>query len=329
MTKGSARFTFVVLGLTIICMAPAPSKAQPAPTPKTSSEPAIENVIVTGQRVPATPDAIAHDVIRSMTAPSTLLNEIARWRMGICPRTDGLSSRNLNNYVTKRIRDIAFQAGAPLADEPCKSNLEILFTDQPQDALDEVRKQHPAILGYHPATTVSHAVQAWYMTGTTDIRGQTVVDHDVSGTIEYTNGEAFVADPRTGKLTAGGTVAVSGIPVDSIEGWKGRPEVTSDIMGALIIADSRQTGNLKLGPVADYVAMLALTRLKDDATCQPVSSIVNLMAPSCADTLEPETVSASDLGFLRGVYKMDPGATLQVQQNDIAGEMAAALGTKH
>jgi hypothetical protein len=327
MTKGSARFAFVVLGLTIICMSPAPSKAQPAPTPKPSSEPAIETVIVNGVRVPATPDAIAHEVIRSLAAPTSLLNEIARWRMGICPRTDGLSSRNLNNYVTKRIRDIAFQAGAPVQDEPCKSNLEILFTDQPQDALDKVRKQHPAILGYHPATTVSHAVQAWYMTGTTDIRGRTVVDHDVSGTIEYTNGGAYVVNPVTG--VSNNMVTVDNIPTASIEGWKGRPEVTSDIMGAMIIADSRQTGSMKLGPVGDYIAMLALSRLEGDESCQPVPSVVNIMAPSCPDSRKPDTISASDVAFLRGVYKMDPGATLQVQQNDIAGEMEKSLTGGH
>ncbi len=223
-----------------------------------------ETIIVNGERVPATPDAIAHEVIRSMAAPSTLLNEIARWRrMGICPRTDGLSTRTLNDYVTKRVRDIARQAGAPVDDEPCKSNLEILFTDRPQEALDSIRGKNDAILGYHPATIVSHAVQAWYMTGTTDIDGRTVVDRDVSGTIEYANGGAYEVDPKTGKLK-NTSVTVYGLPEARIQGWKGRPEVTSDIMGVLIIADSRQTGSMKLGPIADYAAMLALSRLEGD-----------------------------------------------------------------
>ena len=295
-----------------------------APATAQTSKSDTETVIVNGQRVPATPDAIAHEAIHALAAPTSLLNEIARWRMDICPRTDGLSSRNANDYVTNRIRDIARQAGAPLADAPCKSNLEILFTDQPQQALDEVRAQHPAILGYHPDVTVSRAVQAWYMTGTTDTKGRTVVDHDTIGTIEYANGGAYVATskPNIGNVP----VVTSNIPTASIEGWNGRPEVTSDIMGALIIADTRQTGGMSLGPVADYIAMLALSRLDGDAGCQRLPSIVNIVASSCAQ--KPDTISASDIAFLRGVYKMDPGASLQVQQDDIAGEMAKAIPVK-
>ncbi len=57
-------------------------------------------------------------------------------------------------------------------------------------------------------------------------------------------------------------------------------------------------------------------------------SIVNLMAPSCPDSRKTDAISASDIAFLRGVYKMDPGATLQVQQNDIADEMAKAIPAK-
>ncbi len=286
-------------------------------------DPSLETVIVTGERI--TPDAIAHDAIRAMVAPSSLLNEIARWRIGICPRTDGLSTRNLNNYVIRRIRDIAKQAGAPLADEPCKSNVEVLFTDQPQHLLDTIRQKNSIVLGYHPATVFSHAVQAWYETGTTDINGQTVVDDDVMGTIQYTNGGGYTVNGQ-GQTVITGRVIAYGLPTSRIQGWKGRPEVTSDILGVFIIADSRQTGNLELGPVADYVAMLALSRLKDDQSCQPVSSIVNLMAPSCAD--KPLAITASDIGFLRGVYKMDPGATLLVQENDIAAEMAKAIPAK-
>ena len=305
----------------LLALAFAPALAQ---TPQKKDD--LETVIVTGRRLPTTPDGIAHDVIRSVAAPSLLLGTIGRWQSGICPRTDGLSSRNLNNYVTKRIREIAAQAGAPLKDEPCKSNVEVLFTDDPQAMLDEVRHDNADVLGYHAAATVSHPIQAWYETGTTDIRGRTVVDREVMGTIEYTNGGPII-NPKTGAPE--GFVTTYGIPMANIQGWKGRPEVTSDIIGVFIIADSRQTGSHQLGPIADYVAMLALSRTEAYDACQITPSIFNVMAPHCAESLKPQAIAASDIGYLRGVYKMmDPGATLQVQQNQIAGEMAKTIAAK-
>jgi hypothetical protein len=50
---------------------------------------------------------------------------------------------------------------------------------------------------------------------------------------------------------------------------------------------------------------------------------MNLMAAGCAG--KPDAITASDIAYLHGVYTMDPGAPLQVQQNDIASVMAAAL----
>ena len=239
-----------ILLLTMLSLAPALAQ-----TPQKKDD--LETVIVTGRRLPTTPEGIAHDVIRSIAAPGLLLGTIARWREGICPRTDGLSSQTLNSYVTKRIREIAAQAGAPLKDQPCKPNVEVMFTDDPQGMLDAVRNANPDVLGYHAADTVTHPIQAWYETGTTDIRGRTVVDREVMGTIEYTNGGPTI-NPKTGAPE--GFVTTFGIPMANIQGWKGRPEVSSDIIGVIIIGDSRQTGSHQLGAVADYVAMLALSR---------------------------------------------------------------------
>jgi hypothetical protein len=87
-----------VLALMIASLAILPAAAQPA------KDAVPETVIVNGIAVPNTPDALAHAVIRSIALPGVLLGEIPRWHKGICPRTDGLSSRVLNDYVTNRVR---------------------------------------------------------------------------------------------------------------------------------------------------------------------------------------------------------------------------------
>jgi hypothetical protein len=286
-----------------------------------------ETIIVNGRRVPNTPDAIAHDVIRSFATPSVLLGQIPRWHAGICPRTDGLSSRGLNDYVTSRIREVAVQTGVPLKEFPCKPNIQVFFTDEPQAALDAFHKKDVRMLGYHGATSVSHPVQAWYQTGTTDIDGKTVRDQDTMGTIEFTNGGGMVSDER-GRLVEHGMAVTNGIPEAAVGGWKGRADVTSDFISILIIADTRMTGSRKLGAVADYIALLALMRTEAFETCEIVPSVVNAMAPGCDGNLKTDALSPSDIGFLRGVYKMDPGASLIVEQNDIAGEMIKTLGNR-
>jgi hypothetical protein len=283
-----------------------------------------ETIIVNGRRVPNTPNAIAHEVIRAFAAPSVLVGQIPRWHAAICPRTDGLSSRKLNDYVTARIRQVAAEAGAPLKDFPCRPNIQVFFTGEPQAALDAFHKRDVRMLGYHGATRVSHPIQAWYQTGTTDINGKTILDQDVMGTIEFTNGGGFVVDSR-GRLVEQGMAVTNGIPEAAIEGWKGRPEVTSDFISVLIIADTGATGSRKLGAVADYIALLALARTEAFETCEIVPSVVNAMAPNCDEKLKTDALSLSDIGLLRGLYKMDPGASLTIEQDDIAGEMVKAL----
>ncbi len=285
----------------------------------------LENVIVTAPRIPDTPNAIAHDVIRSYASPSLMLGQLPRWNTPLCPRTDGLSSRTLNSFVTQRIRQVASLAGAPLADEPCKSNIEILFAANPQGALDTLHDANPTALGYRGATTMSHPVQAWYETGITDLRNHTEVDHDVAGQIEFTNGGGFVGITDNGAPIYIGEATTNGIPQAYIQGWRNHPDLRSDLLGIFIIADSKRTSGYQLGPVADYIAMMALSQTKAFETCQVAPSITNLMAPANCDKLKVQALSPADIGYLRGVYKMDPGGTLQTQQNDIAAEMVKAM----
>ncbi|HWY62326.1 MAG TPA: hypothetical protein VNW15_10545 [Rhizomicrobium sp.] len=301
------------------------SQAQPAP----KDDPALETVIVTAPRLRAgvTPNAIAHDFIRSIAMPSVLLGEIPRWRRAVCPRTDGLSRAEYTSFVTERIRTVAVMAGVPVAPTPCKPNIQIFFTAEPQTALNVIHAKNPDLLGYRGAITVSHPIQAWYQTGITDIDGRTEADHEVSGTIEFTNGGGFASTAGSfGAPVYRGEATTRGLPTNRIEGWKGRPELTSDILGVIIIADVARTSSHKLGAIADYAALLALSQSPAYESCQAVASVANEMSPGCAAALKPDAISPSDIGFLRGIYRMDPGASLQVQQDQIAGEMQKSLG---
>jgi len=292
--------------------------AQPAPTPKTSLDRSIETVIVTAPRLHAgvTPNAIAHDFVKSFAAPTVLRDGIARWQVAICPNFEGLAPQYVA-VMEARFRTIAGEAGAPMKEKDCKPNLSVVFTPQPQVYLDAIHAKNMDVVGYHGTTTVSHPIQAWYVTGMRDNRGEVVVDHD--GTL--------VLDCPFGDCKGFARIAsTSTAPVLSVGGWRDRPDISSDLLYVTIIVDADQTAHNTVGEIADYVAMMALSRTDDYDDCQLMPSITNLLSANCDDKLKPSQITASDVAYLRGVYKMDAGAKLQIQQDQIAAEMQKTLG---
>jgi hypothetical protein len=276
------------------------SWAQPAP-PR-------ETVIVTAPRLHAgvTPNAIAHDFVKSFAAPTVLRDAIARWEVPVCPAFAGVAPQ-FAAVMETRFRTIADEAGVAMKAKGCRPNLSVVFTPQPQVYLDALHAKNVDALGYHGATTVTHPIQAWYVTGIRDNRGQVFVDQD--GFLDL-NGSG---SSNTAFFMSGG-------------GWRFRPDLTSDLLYVTVIVDSSKTGSYTVGEIADYVAMMALSRTEDYDDCQLMPSIANLLTSNCDDKQKPSQITASDIAYLRGVYKMDAGARLQIQQDQIAAEMAAALG---
>lgn len=68
--------------------------------------------------------------------------------------------------------------------------------------------------------------------------------------------------------------------------------------------------------------MLALTQLGSLDTCQTLPSMVNLLPKACPS--RSGRLSETDLGYLRGIYRMRSGMELVVQKNQIASEMTKA-----
>jgi hypothetical protein len=281
--------------------------------PAAKDDPALETVIVTAPKLHfgVTPNAIAHDFVSSFATPTVLRDAIARWQVGICPEFLGVAP-NFAQLMEGGLRTIAGRAGASMKEKGCRPNLSVIFTAQPQAYLDALDAKNVDALGYKGATTVTHPIQAWYVTGITDLDGITMPDHEVF----------------SGFSTSCTNTALScwTLSVSKIGGWRDHPDLSSDLLYVTIIVDSTQTGKFTVASVADYIAMLALSRTEDYDDCQLMPSITNLLSSNCDENLKPAHITPTDIAYLRGVYKMDAGATLQIQQDQIAGEMAVSLG---
>jgi hypothetical protein len=273
--------------------------------------PSTEHVTVTSDKMP--PEKAVHDFIGSYTAPSPTLAKVTRWHAGVCPGVTGLPA-SWNSSVAARLRAIAAEAGAPVGKEGCRINIDIVFTKNPQVLLDGVRETKPFFLGYHDAAqekqlaTVSHAVQAWYMTQTVDARGGIYTDDKLHPEGIYLGPFHF--------------------PNAHVEQWNGSrlgDGRRSELMHALIVGDLDKVNGIKLSALADDVAMLALAQTAAFEVCQPVVSITNLTAPAC-DALKTDALSNSDQAYLHALYAIDPNDSLIQQRGEIAFEMKKSVG---
>jgi len=289
-----------------------PAFAQESPPPQESQGVAVESVIVTAPK--DRPEKRIDDFIIAHAAPSPYLQKIARWNVGICPATVGLSPR-LNLYISQRIIRVAMAAGAPLdTHETCRPNILVAATPQPQDLLDVVRTTRPALLGFHYAArskdvaTMRRAVQAWYSTATEDFYGFVTPD---GGGYNLNNLDA---------LKAQGFLSMH------VSGARTGDGLRSQFTTAIILVDSSKIAGQAIGPLADYVAMLALAQGQYYDLCQPVPTITNLLAPKCEGVRRPTALTDIDMTYLHGLYGMAQGGTYMGERGSIAFAMKKDLG---
>jgi hypothetical protein len=306
----------LLMGLSLASAVSAQSVSQvphPAPT---------ESVIVSETKAPL--DKILHDFIFSYTAPSPASGKVARWHAGVCPGVTGLPP-SWDKSVTARVREVASLAGAPVAPEKCRPNIDIIFTKSPQTLLDEAHATKSWLLGYHDAaqekqlSTVSHAVQAWYLTQTVDSRGGVFTDDKL-------HPEGIDIQVRTSSAPTGNTLQ---FPSAHVEYWNGShlgDERRSELMHVLVVVDLSKVDGIQLSAVADNVAMLSLAQTSAFDVCQPLTSIANLTTPGCDARLKTDKVSASDLAYLHALYSIDLRNSLIQQQGELAFKMKKSLG---
>ena len=88
----------------------------------------------------------------------------------------------------------------------------------------------------------------------------------------------------------------------------------------LIIADSTRVAPYSLQSIADYAAMVSLTRMAQLENCAPLPSITDLLASGCA-TPAPEALTAADRAYLKALYSANLEQTLNLERGDVHERM--------
>jgi hypothetical protein len=188
----------------------------------------------------------------------------------------------------------------------------LLFTTTPQALLDGVRKNHQVYLGYHDNSTqaetlakVTHPIQAWYTTANKDVNGILQVDSFSTASV----GDSAQLDVS--------------LIMGSVTGLRGRDGRHSALYHVIIAVDPNKLLGHEIGTLADYISMLALSQVASLDTCQQLPSIINVLAERCSEG--PSAITPNDIGYLRGLYKMNADGNLRSQEDEVAYRMKQSL----
>jgi len=243
----------------------------------------------------------------------TRLNKIARWEDAVCPNVTGLPA-NFAKFITKRVRDVATAAGAPVdASETCKANVDIVFTTKPQALLDTIRAKDPVMLGYYDSSEqadrlakVNYVIQAWHATQTVDLRGNTVID----------------------SRNATNSGSAMGSRAQNSTGSRLGDGLHSTYYRAVVVANPDRLGDYEIGTLADHVAFVALAQPAAPDACAALPSILDMTKADCRKDQPVKGLTAADTAYLRGLYQADAGASLHAQKEGIAFRIKDALAGK-
>ena len=294
--------------------------AQPASAPSSTLAP----VTVTAAP-PKVVERQSYSFVQSFAAaPNPELDQIGRWHGPVCVQVVGLIPDQAA-MIKARIEDLAKAVDLHVLPQGCLSNIQILFTSQPQALMDVVARRREYLLGYYHLhdrdrlKAVTHPIQSWYVTATEG-------DDPFSASSTAMAGGLY---PATMNATRFGGV------IDDPEQWGATgcgdaPRFTaclrSVFANVLVVADSKALEGQDAGLIADYMVMLTLAQPKSLDGCNALPSVIDRFAKSaCPGRDVPDGLTPGDAAYLTALYKSDPEARKNFEQGDIARRMADIL----
>ncbi len=281
----------------------------------------VEPLVVTPAPILA-PKALERAVDSFVQARQTVsrVGRIARWRAPICVETLGLPEA-MNAAISARIAKVGAAIGAPpSAAAGCQANVEVLFTPEPQTLVDLVARREWVLLGYHYAaqthriTRVTHPIQAWYVTGARS----------------YSNGGAALLGQISQPAVGTGQIALDDPLNQSPGGEAGSrlgASLGSEFANVLIVVDQTKVAGQSTEAIADYVAVLAYAPVADLDSCNPLPSILDLLG-KCDPPRTPDTLTASDLAYLKALYEVNTRLDVTIAKGAIAEDMRTKVARR-
>jgi hypothetical protein len=276
----------------------ATSLAHAAPQVNPAREKTEEEIIVEAQRIEL--ERRAYAFVSGITHRGALTESLARWNKPICPLVAGIPTAQ-GEFILASVSRTAKVAGAPLDARKCNPNFHVVFTYDPDELMRLWRKHAPRLFGAASPTEVQRVmgkarpVRVWYNAW------EKCADGELRGVRTGANlseSWTYMADCRI-KDTRLAFNSI--VPIQSV----------------VVIVDIDDIKELKIGPLADYIAMVGLTKVDFYGDLGDAPTVLRLFPVSVDAT--PQGMSDWDRAFLKGLYTTSQLS--RFQRSEIARQM--------
>ena len=251
--------------------------------------------------------------------PPLYADSLVRWHQDICLQVVGPPPAQIDQIVA-RVSVIATAAGLAVQPNPCKPNFYIVATTYPDKLLKAWSKRDHLLFGDARPKLIDQfldtprAVRVWYNTLPTGkpIDNGVMMPMPIAGPATPTTMDAPIS---------AGNVVDAAANMRAIEF-----DVVQRFTSVIVVVDTQRLGGFKLNSVADYIAMVGLSKINLDANFTGVPSILNLFVAAGGNTVEAaaSSITAWDQDYLRALYatrqssRMQRAAMADMMVHDIA-----------
>jgi hypothetical protein len=262
--------------------------------------------------------------VESHGVASERIDQLGRWRDAVCPETIGLRA-SYDEFVSRRVLDLARRVGAPVKRAgKCQANIAIIFSAKPQEQVETIARDDAALLGYarqqRDLIHLTHVVQAWYVTGTRSFR--TVRSPLPGADKDSSASPTWNAAPPA--LTGGLQIDSQWSALHGQAGSRLGDSERSEFGHVTVIVDANAVRRFPLQAVADYIAMLALTRAGLDG-CNALPSIIDLLSADCGSRAKPGSITEADVAYLKALYASNLELKLNFELGEVQQRMAQSI----
>jgi len=320
-----------------------PPKVQMKPPPSADAKPAPTRVapLTVEAAQPAELKRQTYNFVQMYSATSEKLDQLTRWTDPVCVTVQGLPP-DAGAEVKARVEEVAKALNLRVKPDGCGPNIQIMFTDQPQKLMDRVANEHELFLGYWHHTdrnklkTVTRPIQSWYVTGTSgsggNMEGLATANIETYAAMGAPTGAASPITPLANGVAGRKPHGFQMDDEDSYQGSTGCGDkaaftacLTSEFQHVLVVVDTNKVADYSPGLIADYVAMLAMSRPKSLSGCNVLPSVIDLFSERCPGQSGQDGLTRADVAYLTALYKVNLESRKSGQMTEIAGRMADML----
>lgn len=302
----------------IVAMADGEAIGAPQPAPPAGASTTVAPVTVTAPSQ-GTVEQQSYSWVRSHAAAGNPeVGQIGRWYDPVCVEVVGLPQEEEAAAIKARIESVARALGAPKPRKDCSANVEIVFSTEPQLVMDMVADRRDWLLGYYHShlpnqlKRVTHPIQSWYVTATESSAPDAAV-LAASNSGHFTRGRAVITDDPD--IQGPGGCAAS----------RFTSCLQSEFANVFIVADSKALEGKRLGDVADYMVMLALSQPRSLDVCNGFPSVLDLFSEPGCDHPAPDGLTPADAAYLTALYQSDLRAKGWAERGEISLRMTRML----